>query len=98
MENMDNGQNETRVSITEKLSDRIGSLLDKHSALEGEKRRLEEENHGLREELERVRSELSNSQADGEAKGNEIKKLEEDLQLKELEIEEVLGKIEQVLG
>ena len=96
MEN--NQQNEAKISITEKLSDRIGSLLDKHSGLENEKTRLKEENHGLREELERVRNELTNSKANGEVKDNEIRKLEEDLQLKELEIEEVLGKIEQVLG
>lgn len=100
MENMENqeAQNAQNVSITEKLGNKIGSLLERYDEVQGEKTRLEEENHGLREELERVRNELTASKASGEAKDNEIRKLEEDLQLKELEIEEILGKIEQVLG
>ncbi len=85
-------------SITEKLSHRIGSLLERFDSVQNEKRRVEEENHGLREELERVRNELTTAKAGSEAKDSEIRRLEESLQLKELEVADILGKIEQVLG
>jgi len=52
---------------------------------------LEEENNNLRNELVAVK-------AQNEAKDAQIAKLDEELMMKDLEIEEVIGKIETMLS
>ncbi len=52
----------------------------------------------LRELNERLRQELVSVKAQSEAKDLEIKKLQEDIQYRDLESEEILEKIEAVLN
>jgi|GEM_PF-135869 len=86
------------ISITEKLSNKIESLLTKYNEIVADNANLREEIENLNENLDNTRNELTTTKAQNEAKDNTIRKLEEEVQLKELEIEDVLSKIEQVLG
>ena len=52
----------------------------------------------LKEENGRLRNELVAAKAQNEAKDAQIAKLNEELAMKDLEIEEVIGKIEAILG
>ncbi|WP_300367832.1 hypothetical protein [Hydrogenimonas sp.] len=52
----------------------------------------------LEEENSRLRNELVSVKAQNEAKDVQIGKLTEELTMKDLEIEEVIGKIEAILG
>ncbi|WP_353661881.1 hypothetical protein [Hydrogenimonas sp. SS33] len=52
----------------------------------------------LKEENARLRNELVAAKAQNEAKDAQIAKLNEELAMKDLEIEEVIGKIEAILG
>ena len=73
-----------KVPVIEQLSKKIDDVLARL-------RRLEEENGRLRNELVAVK-------AQNEAKDAQISKLSEELAMKDLEIEEVIGKIEAMLG
>jgi chromosome segregation ATPase len=72
------------VSVIEQLSKRIDDVLARL-------KRLEEENG-------RLRNEVVTLKAQNEAKEAQIGKLSEELAMKDLEIEEVIGKIEAMLG
>ncbi len=72
------------VPVIEQLSKKIDEVVARL-------RRLEEENGRLRNELVAVK-------AQNEAKDAQIAKLTEELTMKDLEIEEVIGKIEAMLG
>ncbi|WP_456380924.1 hypothetical protein [Hydrogenimonas sp.] len=72
------------ISVIEQLSRKIDELIARM-------RTLEEENA-------RLRNELVSAQARSEAQSAEIEKLNDELALKDLEIEEVIGKIEAMLG
>lgn len=52
----------------------------------------------LRTHNEELRQELVSLKAQNEAKDNQINKLQEDLRTKEVESEDIFGKIEAVLG
>ena len=69
----------------------IEQLAEKIDALLARMKSLEEENARLRNELVAVK-------AQNEAKDAQIAKLNEELAMKDLEIEEVIGKIEAILG
>jgi septal ring factor EnvC (AmiA/AmiB activator) len=69
----------------------IEQLAEKIDALLARLKSLEEENARLRNELVAVK-------AQNEAKDAQIAKLNEELAMKDLEIEEVIGKIEAILG
>ncbi|WP_457597646.1 hypothetical protein [Hydrogenimonas sp.] len=70
--------------VIEQLSEKIDKIVARLKA-------LEEENGRLRNELVAVK-------AQNEAKDAQIAKLSEELAMKDLEIEEVIGKIEALLG
>ena len=70
--------------VIEQLAEKIDALLTRMKS-------LEEENARLRNELVAVK-------AQNEAKDAQIAKLNEELAMKDLEIEEVIGKIEAILG
>ncbi len=72
------------LSLIDKLSQKIDALLAKL-------KHLEEENN-------RLRNEVVSLKAQSEAKDAQINKLNEELAMKDLEIEEVIGKIEAMLG
>ncbi len=72
------------LSLIDKLSDKIDALLAKLKHLE--------------EENSRLRNEVVSLKAQSEAKDAQIAKLNEELAMKDLEIEEVIGKIEAMLG
>ncbi|WP_456452486.1 hypothetical protein, partial [Hydrogenimonas sp.] len=69
----------------------IEQLAEKIDSVVARLRSLEEENARLRNELVAVK-------AQNEAKDAQIAKLNEELAMKDLEIEEVIGKIEAILG
>jgi septal ring factor EnvC (AmiA/AmiB activator) len=69
----------------------IEQLAEKIDALLARMKSLEEENARLRNELVAVK-------AQNEAKDAQIAKLNDELAMKDLEIEEVIGKIEAILG
>ncbi|MDR1284598.1 MAG: hypothetical protein LBJ88_00155 [Campylobacteraceae bacterium] len=75
-------QESDKISVT--LSDKIERLIVKYHELENE-------NYTLKSEVERL-------QAKNEDKEAQILKLEEELRSKSLETDELLGKIEAVLG
>jgi chromosome segregation ATPase len=72
------------ISVIEQLSKKIDEILARI-------RMLEEENGRLRNELVAVK-------AQNEAKDAQIDRLNDELAMKDLEIEEVIGKIEAILG
>jgi len=72
------------LSLIDKLSDKIDALLAKLKH--------------LAEENSRLRNEVVSLKAQSEAKDAQIAKLNEELAMKDLEIEEVIGKIEAMLG
>ena len=72
------------LPVIEQLSRKIDEVLS-------QLRTLKEENARLRNELVAVK-------AQNEAKDAQIAKLNEELAMKDLEIEEVIGKIEAILG
>ncbi len=72
------------LSVIEQLSQKIDGVIARLKA-------LEEENGRLRNELVAVK-------AQNEAKDAQIAKLNEELTMKDMEIEEVIGKIEAILG
>ena len=78
------GESEKRGSAIDQLSKKIDKVLARIKA-------LEEENNNLRNELVAVK-------AQNEAKDAQIAKLDEELMMKDLEIEEVIGKIEAMLS
>ncbi|WP_456403630.1 hypothetical protein [Hydrogenimonas sp.] len=73
-----------KIPVIEQLSKKIDEVVARL-------KRLEEENGRLRNELVAVK-------AQNEAKDAQIAKLTEELTMKDLEIEEVIGKIEAMLG
>jgi len=77
-------ENEKKGSVVELLSKKIDEVLARIKT-------LEEENNNLRNELVSVK-------AQNEAKDAQIAKLDEELMMKDLEIEEVIGKIETMLS
>jgi len=77
-------ESEKKGSAIELLSKKIDEVLARIKA-------LEEENNNLRNELVAVK-------AQNEAKDAQIAKLDEELMMKDLEIEEVIGKIEAMLS
>jgi len=77
-------ENEKKGSAIELLSKKIDEVLARL-------KKLEEENSNLRNELVAVK-------AQNEAKDAQIAKLDEELMMKELEIEEVISKIETMLS
>ncbi|BDY12673.1 hypothetical protein [Hydrogenimonas cancrithermarum] len=72
------------IPVIDQLSKKIDEVLARL-------KRLEEENGRLRNELVAVK-------AQNEAKDAQIDRLNEELTMKDLEIEEVIGKIEAILG
>jgi len=66
------------------LSDKVSQILQKHNAMQNEN--------------EMLRNELVTLKAQSEAKGQEIEKLTEQNVMKDLEIEEIVNKIESILG
>ncbi len=73
-----------KIPVIEQLAKKIDEVVARL-------KRLEEENSRLRNELVAVK-------AQSEAKDAQIAKLTEELAMKDLEIEEVIGKIEAMLG
>ena len=72
------------TNILEKLNKKTQSLMDGYS--------------DIKKENEELRNELIKSQAQNEAKDKRISDLEDDISMKELELEEIVGKIENILG
>ncbi len=72
------------IPVIEQLARKIDEVIARL-------KRLEEENSRLRNELVAVKGQ-------NEAKDAQIAKLTEELTMKDLEIEEVIGKIEAMLG
>ncbi len=72
------------IPVIEQLAGKIDEMISRM-------KRLEEENG-------RLRNELVAAKAQSEAKDAQIARLTEELAMKDLEIEEVIGKIEAMLG
>ncbi len=72
------------IPVIEQLTKKIDEVLSRLKTLE--------------EENGRLRNELVSVKAQNEAKDVQINKLTEELTMKDLEIEEVIGKIEAILG
>ncbi|SFV53854.1 hypothetical protein MNB_SM-5-325 [hydrothermal vent metagenome] len=72
------------MTVLDKLSERISQMI--------------QERETLQNELESVRNELVALKANCELKNQEIDKLSEENALKDLEIEDILNKIESILG
>lgn len=68
----------------DKLSEKITSILQQYHALKGEN--------------EMMRNEIVTLKADCELKNQEIEKLHEENAKKDIEIEEIVNKIESILG
>jgi len=77
-------ENGKKGSVIELLSKKIDEVLARIKA-------VEEENNNLRNEIVALK-------AQNEAKDAQIAKLDEELMMKDLEIEEVIGKIETMLS
>jgi len=71
-------------TIVEKLGDKVSLVLKKHHELTGQN--------------EVQRNEIAELKATVAAKNAEIEKLKEQNEMKELEIEEIVSKIENILG
>lgn len=71
-------------NIIEKLNSRAEALLEQFQA--------------LRSENEMLRNELVTAKGLNEAKDVTIKKLEDDIAMKEMEVEEIVSKIENILN
>lgn len=71
-------------SSVEKLSEKVNQILQQHHSLQGE-------NEMLRTEITALKETLAHSD-------NEIKRLQDENSMKDLEIEEVVSKIESILG
>ena len=74
--------------ITDRLSKKIDSLLTKYHEMQDENKSLKNENTKLNEELESVKS----------TNDVQFRKLEEDLAMKDLEVEDILSKIEEAIS
>ncbi len=72
------------IPVIDQLSKKIDEILARL-------KRLEEENSQLRNEIVTLK-------AQNEAKESQVAKLSDELAMKDLEIEEVIGKIEAMLG
>jgi len=72
------------TTVLDKLSEKISQILQDRQTLQSE--------------LEEVRNELVALKANCELKNQEIDKLSEENALKDLEIEDILNKIESILG
>jgi cell division protein ZapB len=71
-------------TILEKLSDRVSEILQQY--------------HAIKDENETLRNELIQEKAQRELKDQEIEKLTQENAMKDLEIEEIVNKIESILG
>lgn len=71
-------------SILDKLDEKVSQILERHNSLKGEN--------------ETIRNELITLKAQCELKDVEIDKLSEANAMKDLEIEEIVSKIENILG
>ena len=71
------------ISTIEKLSSKIDEILKNYKS--------------LKEENENLRRELMTCKASSEAKDTQIKNLQEELSMKDLELEEIVEKIEKIL-
>ncbi len=74
---------ENQTSL-EKLSDKVGEIVQKY--------------HSLKAENDMIRNELVQLKAEKEIKDQEIERLSEENAMKDLEIEEIVNKIESILG
>ena len=88
MDNM-NIENNTHTQnssggIVERLGKKIDTLLIKYNELKDENKIL--------------KTELSTLQGQKETNDTQVRKLEEDLAMKDLEVEDILSKIEQVIS
>ncbi|BCD62848.1 MULTISPECIES: cell division protein ZapB [Nitratiruptor] len=72
------------IDLMEKLSQKIDDLLDKYTI--------------LKDENERLRTELVTCKAASEEKDKEIEKLRDELAMKNLEIDEIIKKIENLVS
>ncbi len=71
-------------SVLEKLDKKLGELKESY-------RQMQEENRSLNNEMITLKAQNENQRI-------KIEKLEEDLQQKELEAEEIVKKVEDILG
>ena len=71
-------------TVLEKLSSKISQILQHY--------------HALKDENEKLRNELMQEKAQRELKDKEIEKLTDENTMKDLEIEEIVNKIETILG
>lgn len=68
----------------EKLNDKVTQILQSYNTIKNEN--------------ESMRNELMNLKAQSEIQNQEIEKLNDDIAMKDLEIEEIVSKIESILG
>ena len=72
------------LTVIEQLNDKIGSMVARYEAMKAEN--------------ETLRNEVVSAKGQSEAKDAQITKLEEENALKDIEIEEIVKKIEMALG
>ena len=72
------------IGVLEKLNEKIDALLKNYES--------------LKEENEQLRKELVTCKASNEAKDAQILKLQDEIAMKDLELEEIIMKVEQILG
>ncbi|SFV75065.1 hypothetical protein MNB_SM-3-241 [hydrothermal vent metagenome] len=82
---------ETELSVMDKLSKKVNSVIEQHKAITAENENLKNEIVSLKEEIETLKNEIAQ-------KNEKIEALVEDNEMKELELEDIVSKIESILG
>jgi len=85
-------------TTVEKLSDKVSLVLKKHHELTGDNEVQRNEIAELKATLEARNKEIEAKNNEIETKNKNIETLKEENEMKEMEIEEIVSKIESILG
>jgi len=80
-----------KKTVLEDLDAKISLILEKYTLMKGEKLSLEEENNRLKSDFNLLKEAF-------QAKNQEIEKLQEEEELKDLELEDIVHRINKVIG
>jgi len=80
-----------KKTVLEELDAKISLILEKYTLMKSEKLSLEEENKRLKSDFNLLKEAF-------QAKNQEIEKLQEEDELKDLELEDIVHRINKVIG
>ncbi|RUM71468.1 MAG: hypothetical protein DSZ07_00355 [Sulfurovum sp.] len=80
-----------KKTVLEDLDAKISLILEKYTLMKSEKLSLEEENKRLKSDFNLLKEAF-------QAKNQEIEKLQEEEELKDLELEDIVHRINKVIG